>query len=367
MMIHMADGMVGGDGLSVHELFYNRESPGLSYDDFIILPGFILDHHDNVKLDAKITSSIMLKLPLISSPMATVTNKDVAVEMALAGGMGIIHCNQPIDHQVFEVFETHNLGLFVGAAVTTANDKSRIDAVAPYADVICIDSAQGHSKYQLDTLKYIKDKFPTVEVMCGNVVTQQQAVALCKAGANAIRVGMGPGSICTTQGVMGVGRAQATAVFRCAVAANEYKVPVIADGGIRSVGDITKALLLGASAVMCGRIFAGCNESPGTVVGESKEYRGMASLEALDAGGNKRYTTNSGVSVAQGVSTIVKRSGPLKDTLDAIKLGLRQSIQDVGRNSVNGLIIGGRRWGSIRVERRSHSAQVEGSAHILRT
>lgn len=356
------------DGLTLYELFGDRTAPGLSYDDFIILPGFVQYHHDDIELDAKLSKSIRLKIPIISSPMDTVTGINMAISMAEAGGIGITHCNQPIGVQRVQVSTINDLGLFVGAAVSTSNDRSRIDAVAPHADILVIDSAQGHSKYQLDTLKYIKDKFPDVDVMCGNVVTQQQTRSLCNQGADAIRVGMGPGSICTTQGVMGVGRAQATAVFRCSGAAKSFGVPVIADGGIRNIGDITKALLLGASAVMCGRLLAGADEAPFSEGAppncSTKLYRGMASPEALSAGGNERYTTNSGVSIAQGVSTHVERTGPVKNTLDMIKLGLRQSIQDVGRDSVLSLIIGGNC--NIKVERRSPSAQIEGSAHILR-
>jgi IMP dehydrogenase len=351
------------DGLTVKELFDNRFSPGYTYDDFIILPGYITKSYKDIGLKSNFSKRIVLDLPVASSPMDTVTSPEMAIAMADAGGIGIIHCNQSIDNQAGQVGFLHAHNKIVGAAVSTSNDRDRIDVLGNIVDIFIIDSAQGYSKFQLDTLRYIKNKFPDVDVMCGNVVTGEQTSALCTAGADAIKVGMGSGSICTTQKVMACGRAQGTAVYRCSKIAESYGVPVCADGGIRNIGDISKALVLGASTVMCGKLFAGANEALGKRDGVLKEYRGMASEGALKSGGNKRYTVDDSVSLAQGVSVNIVNTGPVSVTLDLIKLGLKQSIQDCGRTSVWSLKHGGRS-GRVLIERMSSSAKIEGGPHV---
>ncbi|MCA8915413.1 MAG: IMP dehydrogenase [Planctomycetes bacterium] len=261
--------------------------------------------------------------------------------------------------------------LMVGAAISTKNeDRDRLDALAEAGvSVVVIDSAQGDSSFQHEMIKYIKKTHPEIQVIGGNVVTENQAENLIKAGADSLRIGMGPGSICTTQEVMAVGRSQGTAVYHTAKAARKHGVPVIADGGISVIGHIMKALSLGASAVMCGSLFAGTDESPGEYVYREgvrlKMYRGMASLDAMKAGGNKRYfTEQQDVKVAQGVSGFVQDRGSIFDLAAYLGQGLRLAFQDAGVRSVEELHTGLEK-GTLRFELRSPSAQREGGVHDL--
>ncbi len=185
--------------------------------------------------------------------------------------------------------------LLAGAAVGVTKDMmERVAAlVKAKVDAIVVDTAHGHSKGVLDAVKRIKIEYPELQVIAGNVATGEATVDLIKAGADAIKVGIGPGSICTTRVVTGIGVPQVTAIIDCAKAAKEYGIPVIADGGIKYSGDITKALAAGANVVMAGSLFAGTEESPGEEVlyegRRYKVYRGMGSLGAMDAGSKDRY------------------------------------------------------------------------------
>jgi IMP dehydrogenase len=261
--------------------------------------------------------------------------------------------------------------LMVGAAISTKDeDRDRLAALAEAGvSVVVIDSAQGDSTYQHEMIKWIKQKHPEIQVIGGNVVTERQAVNLIKVGADALRIGMGPGSICTTQEVMAVGRSQGTAVYHTAKAARKHGVPVIADGGVSVIGHIMKALSLGASATMCGSLFAGTDESPGDYVYREgvrlKVYRGMASLDAMKAGGNKRYFTEAqDVKVAQGVSGFVQDRGSMFDLVAYLSQGLRLAFQDAGVRSVTALHKA-LEDGTLRFELRSPSAQREGGVHDL--
>ena len=236
-------------------------------------------------------------------------------------------------------------------------------------DAILIDSAQGYSVFQIDMLKFIKEHYPDVDVIAGNVVTTQQAQALIDAGADALRIGMGPGSICITQTMMAVGRPQASAVYHCARYAKDFGVPIIADGGIQGTGHIAKALSIGAGAVMAGYLLAGTSESPGDYFYENgmrvKRYRGMASVEAMGAGGGKRYLSEDNkVVVPQGVSGTVLDRGSLVDYVPYLMKGLQQSLQDMGHCSITSLreaLYSGR----VRFEHRTAAAQAEGTVHSL--
>jgi len=266
---------------------------------------------------------------------------------------------------------TETKRLKVGAAVSTRDeDRDRAARlVEAGVDVLVLDAAQGDSIYQHGMLRWLKEHHPSVDVIGGNVVTMAQCRRLLDAGVDGVRVGMGPGSICITQETMAVGRAQATAVFHCAAICREAGVPVIADGGCRSIGHIAKALACGGSVAMLGSMLAGTQEAPGEYFYERgvrvKRYRGMASLEAMRQGGGKRYFVEEDrVRVAQGVSGTVMDKGSLLDYLPYVLQGLRHSLQDMGCTDLQTLherLFSG----ELRFETRTHAAQKEGGVHGL--
>lgn len=269
--------------------------------------------------------------------------------------------------------EAVNKQLLCGAAIgTRPEDKTRAKyLVDAGVDVIVVDSSQGDSVYQIEMIQHLKAEFPRVDVIGGNVVTPSQAHHLIQAGVDGLRVGMGIGSICTTQEVCAVGRAQASAVYHVAKYARKFGIPIIADGGIQSTGHITKALCLGAGCVMMGGMLAGTDEAPGEYFYQDgvrlKRYRGMGSLEAMNQGGEKRYvwdTAATAVKVAQGVSGAVVDKGTLRRYIPYLMQGVRHGLQDAGVSSVEEArekLYNDK----LRFEIRSPAAQKEGGVHNL--
>ena len=262
--------------------------------------------------------------------------------------------------------------LRVAAAVgTRPADRDRVRRLAAAGvDAVIIDSSQGDSVYQHEMVRWIKQELPEVQVVGGNVVTKRQAKHLIDSGVDGLRVGMGIGSICTTQEVCACGRAQASAVYNVAKLAKQYGVPILADGGISSPGHIVKALALGAGAAMCGSLLAGTEETPGEYFyAESgvrlKRYRGMGSIDAMKKGSDDRYFgTGATVKVAQGVSGAVQDKGSVQRYVPYLVQGLRHGMQDMGANSVEAL----QRMlydGELRFELRSAAAKKEGGVHGL--
>lgn len=259
-----------------------------------------------------------------------------------------------------------------GAAVgTREGDKERVAALrAAGVDVVILDSSQGDSTYQTAMLSHIKREHPGLDVICGNVVTGAQARRLIEAGADGLRCGMGSGSICTTQEVCAVGRGQATAVYHVSRVARQFGVPVIADGGIQNSGHITKALALGASAAMCGSLFAGTHESPGDYFYTQdgvrvKRYRGMGSLDAMAKGSDTRYHSDTqSLKIAQGVSGTVRDKGSVRRTVPFLAQAVKQGFQDLGVRSTSAAhaaLVSG----TVTMEARTGAAIHEGGVHDM--
>ncbi|KAF2138267.1 uncharacterized protein K452DRAFT_290858 [Aplosporella prunicola CBS 121167] len=503
------------DGIDVQTLVDSKLNGGLTYNDFLILPGYIGFPANEVNLETPVTKRISLKTPFLSSPMDTVTEHEMAIYIALLGGLGVIHHNCSPDEQAemvrkvkrfengfildpvcipptmtvgevkalrqkcgyggFPVTESGSLNskligiitnrdiqfhnkhddtvttvmskdlvtarrgisledandlvrsskkgklpivdengnltalvsrsdlmknlnyplasklpdskqLISAAAIgTRPEDKIRLQKLVDAGlDIVILDSSQGNSMYQIEMIKFIKETYPGLDVIGGNVVTREQAAGLIAAGADGLRIGMGSGSACITQEVMAVGRPQAAAVFNVTSFAARFGVPCIADGGIQNVGHIVKGLALGASTVMMGGLLAGTTESPGEsfVSREGqlvKAYRGMGSIDAMEdkkaaGGGKDSKASNAGTAryfsegdrllVAQGVSGSVLDRGSITKFVPYLMAGVQHSLQDIGCTSLTEMR-GNVLEGKVRFELRTASAQLEGNVHGL--
>ena len=331
---------------------------GLTYDDVLLLPDASDVVPSEVETKTQLTRSIWLAVPLVSSAMDTVTESAMALAMAKAGGIGIIHRNLSIAGQVTHVKLVKGASLIVGAAVGVGDDGfARAEALIDAGvDVVVVDTAHGHHRAVLDAISRIKDKFPKQEVIGGNVATRAGAQALINAGADAVKVGVGPGSICTTRVVAGVGVPQVTAIMEAAKACQKADIPLIADGGLQYSGDIAKAIVSGADSVMLGSLLAGCDESPGELVEidgrKYKAYRGMGSLGAMQSRGDKksyskdRYMQDDVLSedklVPEGIEGKVAYRGSVAEVVHQLVGGLRSGMGYAGAPNIEALQKNGR-------------------------
>ncbi|MDO8646607.1 MAG: IMP dehydrogenase [Candidatus Planktophila sp.] len=325
---------------------------GLTYDDVLLLPDASDVVPSEVDTTTQLTRTISIAVPLISSAMDTVTESAMAIAMAKVGGIGIIHRNLPIADQVTHLKLVKNVGL-AGAAVGVGDDGfARAQAlIEAGVDVVVVDTAHGHHRAVLEAISRIKKFSPTIQIIGGNVATRAGAQALINAGADAVKVGVGPGSICTTRVVAGVGVPQVTAIMEAAKACNKAGIPLIADGGLQYSGDIVKAIVAGANSVMLGSLLAGCQESPGELVEISgvkyKAYRGMGSLGAMQSRGEQksyskdRYMQDDVLSedklVPEGIEGKVIFRGSVEDVVHQLVGGLRSGMGYAGAPDIQTL------------------------------
>lgn len=322
----------------------------LTFDDVLLLPQHSTVLPAQARLDTRLTPKIQLQIPILSAAMDTVTESRAAIAMAAEGGLGVIHKNLGINEQVEEVRKfkaVYSAGKFVGAAIGGGDEglERATRLVEAGADVLFVDSAHGHSQGILDAIMRYKKAFGSrVDVIGGNVATYDGARALVDAGADAVKVGVGPGSICTTRIIAGVGVPQLFAVMEAVRATRDSGVPVIADGGIRFSGDLVKALAAGAETVMLGSLLAGTDESPGEVLEingrKFKSYRGMGSMGAMEkaSGARDRYfqgeTKDNKKLVPEGVEGRVVYRGSLASNLHQLIGGLRSGMGYCGAGTI---------------------------------
>lgn len=488
------------------DFFAKFEGESFTYDDLILLPGYLDFPLNEVDLRCEVARGLTIAIPIVSSPMDTVSEAALAIGLALQGGIGVIHYNMTPQEQVEQVrcvkryknghitdpvtlspkatirdvvrmrsekgysilpitergklvglitkydysasaesldqrvdermvplsrlrvarieelggllqldlaranqllLEAHGAALpvvdkegrlvslitrsdldkrqnyphasvdpqteslRVGAAVETYAERARerIDQLHGLVDFIVFDTSQGYNKYEIELVRETKQRYPDLKVIGGNVVTPEGCERLIAAGVDGLRVGMGSGSICTTQEVGGIGRGQATAVYRCAEIARKRGVPIIADGGISKSADIVKALTLGASCAMLGSLLACTREAPGkTEVKDGvkfKEYQGMGSAKAMAQGSSYRYgVQESVVRVPEGVAGKVTYRGSVAEWVPWLCQGVRQGMHKLGLRGI-GAAHEALDRGELHLERRTQAAQIEGGVHHL--
>lgn len=333
-----------------------------TFDDVLIRPGASQMEPAEASLKTKI-AGIELSVPFLSAAMDRVTEPAMAIALGKLGGLGVLHRNCSIEAQVAMVKEVKKAGVPVAAACGpfAADRAQALDEAG--CDAIVIDCAHGHNLNVVASAKKIKKNLKHAKVIFGNIATGEAAKAACTF-ADAIKVGVGPGSICTTRLISGVGVPQLSAVLEVVAVAKKYKVPVIADGGIRTSGDIAKALAAGASAVMLGNLFAGTDEAPGVVVEKEgkkfKEYRGMGSEAVIkSASGSERYFTHGRKAVPEGVEAFVPYKGPVGEIIASLTSGVQVGMGYVGAKTIPEFE---KKAQFIRI---THAAIAEGKPHSL--
>ena len=324
----------------------NQIQEALTFDDILIIPTYSAVLPKQAKLATQFTRTIDLGIPIVGAAMDTVMDVAMATALARQGGIGILHRHVPIQEQASQVIQVKSLGLKVGAAVgVDQHSKDRVAALHKAGvDAVVIDTAHGHSQGVLDMVAWIKKNCPNLSIIAGNIVTASAALDLVKAGADAVKVGIGPGAACTTRIITGVGYPQFSAIANVAQALQSTGVPIIADGGIRYSGDISKALAAGASTVMLGKLLAGTDEAPGTLVEHEgkhyKTYRGMHSAGAL---ADKHSTEDDHFAkieqklVPEGAEGKVAYSGSVQDMLYQLMGGLQACMGYTGSMTIQEL------------------------------
>ena len=317
----------------------------LTFDDVTLTPKYSNILPSEVDTSIKLTKDLKLRIPLLSSAMDTVTESKMAIAIAKAGGIGVIHRNLEIKKQIEEIRKVKKQKLLVGAAVGAGpNELRRAEEILKEGlDLIVVDTAHGHTKKVSEIIKYIKRiKSKKIALCAGNIATPEAAKFLLKLGVDIIKVGIGPGSICTTRLVAGIGVPQLSAILSVRKAIKNQNAKIIADGGIKYSGDLAKAFAAGADAVMIGSLFAGTDEAPGKIVKRNgkyfKSFRGMGSVGAMNKGSADRYfqLKQKDISkyVPEGVEGFSKYKGDVESIIYKLVGGLRSSMGYLGSKQI---------------------------------
>lgn len=317
-------------------------SKGHSFDDVLIVPRYsTISSRRNVNFRTKVTRRYTLDIPLIAANMDTICESKMAIALGRLGGLGVLHRYLPISTQVEELIAIKKEGLLGAAAIGIKDYTERVPAlVQAGVDILVLDVAHGHTKHAGSTLDWLKQQFPQVDVMVGNIATKDAAHYFLTKGADAIKVGVGPGSMCTTRIMSGAGIPQITALMDV-YESTQGRIPLCADGGIRHPGDVVKAIGAGADTVMIGFILSGTEETPGELLQEQgrtyKLYRGMASYDAtlrrLALDGRKEEEIIS----VEGEKTKIDYKGPIEPIIKKFLGGLASGMTYVGAEVIESL------------------------------
>ena len=317
----------------------------LTFDDVTLAPKYSEILPSEAETDVTLTKNLRLKIPLLSSAMDTVTESKMAIAIAKAGGIGVIHRNLDIRKQILEIKKVKKLKLLVGAAVGAGlNEFIRAKAIIKEGvNLIVVDTAHGHTKKVAEIIKFIqKLKNDKIALCAGNIATPEAANFLIKLGVDIIKVGIGPGSICTTRLVAGIGVPQLSAILSVRNGLKKKNIKIISDGGIKYSGDLAKAFAAGADAVMIGSLFSGTDETPGKLIKKNgkifKSFRGMGSVGAMNKGSADRYfqTKQKDTSkyVPEGVEGFVKYKGDVDTIIYKLIGGLKSSMGYLGSKNI---------------------------------
>ena len=317
----------------------------LTFDDVTLIPKYSEVLPSEVDTSIKLSNNLKLKIPMLSSAMDTVTESKMAIAVAKAGGIGVIHRNLDIKKQIEEIKKVKKQKLLIGAAVGAGKKElQRAKKILQEGvNLIVVDTAHGHTKKVSEIVKYIKKIKDKKTALCaGNIATPEAARFLLKLGVDIIKVGIGPGSICTTRLVAGIGVPQLSAILSVREGIKNKNVKIIADGGIKYSGDLAKAFAAGADAVMIGSLFAGSDEAPGKIIKRNgklfKSFRGMGSVGAMNKGSADRYfqskQKNISKYVPEGVEGFSKYKGDVGNIIFKLIGGLRSSMGYLGSKQI---------------------------------
>jgi len=319
----------------------------LTFDDVTLVPQYSSVLPTDTITNCKLSKNLNLQIPLISSAMDTVTESKMSIVMSKSGGIGVIHRNLSIENQVIEVQKVKKRNCLVGAAIgVNPKDLERVEELTRIkTDLIVIDTAHGHTKKVLTMIRKIKKKLKNSTLCVGNIATGKAAIFLADSGVDIVKVGIGPGSICTTRLVAGIGVPQLSAVIDVKKALKKYKTKIISDGGIKFSGDLAKAIAAGADAIMIGSLFSGTTESPGKIIRHKgklyKNFRGMGSVGAMNAGSADRYYQKKSKDISkyvpEGVEGMVKFKGSVKEIVYNLVGGLKSSMGYMGAKTIKDL------------------------------